>query len=135
MKVKKAGKPPAQSLAGLHIGELVRDFIKSSQVLNYELVAEKLEMTSSGLRNKMKLPTYGTMFDLIQVSEICGFNFLEYGNMYLREKGTIGKVYSENEYNMLVSENTNLKTALSQVQGECNRLRETIDTMNRLVKK
>lgn len=135
MDIKKVGKPAAQSLGGLHLGELVRDFIKNSQTLNYEIVAEKLDMTSSGLRNKMKLPTYGTMFDLIQVSEICSFNFLEYGNMYLRAKGVTGKVYSESEYNSLASENANLKTAVAQLQTECTRLKETIDTLNSLVKK
>ncbi|MBK6546426.1 MAG: hypothetical protein IPO86_10105 [Saprospiraceae bacterium] len=54
---------------GLHIGQIVRKAIETRH-MDFARVAEKMNVTPTGMHHRMKNPTFSDIYDIIRVSQV-----------------------------------------------------------------
>lgn len=60
----------------LHLGSIIRDRIKANQMTQLS-VAMSLNLTRDALKTKLSQPHYGTVYDVIAISQVLGENLFE----------------------------------------------------------
>ncbi len=117
---------------GLHLGELINQFVVNDRDLSIEKVAKRMGKGKSTFANKFSVPYYGSVYDLIDVSVATGHDFFAYPYMILKSKGiNVTKFYTEGEMEQLRKENEHLKQML-QTKIEEN---ETLRQLNNYLKR
>ncbi len=126
--VSKAKSKVSKVKYGLHLGKLIKDHIEESKYSQRD-IAPKVNISPQGFGHKLDNPSYGTTYELVDISIALGFDFIS----PLRDIFYNGGVYPRRMYTE--SEVNDIKIKLEEAEIRIKKLDRENDLLHKLVEK
>ncbi len=87
-------KPDTGIKYGLDLGAMIKKVIENHPTLTQNEIAENINIGRQGMYHRLNNPTYGTVYDLIEISLLLKRDFISPVHEVIKNGG----IYEENKY-------------------------------------